>query len=382
MDYYLDWRERERRSLASYASFSSDSRGRRWPEEEHQFRSPFQRDRDRILHSAAFRRLKYKTQVFIFHEGDYYRTRLTHTLEVAQIARTIAVALGLNEVLTESLALAHDLGHTPFGHAGEEILDELMRPWGGFEHNLHALRIIDELEVRYPQFPGLNLTWEVREGIAKHSSRYLQATDLHEEFGTSPPSLEAQVVEVADEIAYDSHDLDDALASDLVSIEEVREIPIWKEVVDAVWEGEREGELYRHFGVRRIIDFLVADVIRSLQTRISESKIGRSDDVRALEARLVDFSQPVKTLKNGLRNFLYQRVYNHYRLRQKALKSQRIIEELFRIYRRQPKLMPEHFYRRIDREGLERVICDYIAGMTDRYAVNEYKKIFVPYEEV
>ncbi len=382
MDWRLDWRERENRLLASYASFASKSRGRRYPESEHPFRSPFQRDRDRILHSAAFRRLEYKTQVFIFHEGDYYRTRLTHTLEVAQIARTIAGALGLNEILVESLALAHDLGHTPFGHAGEEVLDELMSSWGGFEHNLHALRIVDQLEIRYPGFAGLNLTWEVREGIVKHSSRYLQAKQFHGEFGTSPPSLEAQVVEVADEIAYDSHDLDDALASNLISIEEVQEISIWKEVVDTAWRGDKRGELYRHFGVRRIIDFLVWDIIKSLQNRLSESKISHSDDVRGIGVRLVDFSQSVKELKQGLRDFLYNRVYAHYHLRQKALKSQKIIKELFFAYKREPRLMPEHFYRRVESEGVERVVCDYIAGMTDRYAVNEYKKIFVPYEEV
>ncbi len=382
MDWMLGWKEREDRLLASYASFASKSRGRKYPEKEHPFRSPFQRDRDRILHSAAFRRLEYKTQVFILHEGDYYRTRLTHTLEVSQIARTIGGALGLNEPLVESLALAHDLGHTPFGHAGEEVLDELMAPWGGFEHNLHALRIVDQLEMRYPDFPGLNLTWEVREGIVKHSSRYLQAKQFHNEFGITPPSLEAQVVEVADEIAYDSHDLDDALASNLVSIEEVQEIPIWKEVVDSVWKGDERDELYRHFGVRRIIDFLVWDVIKSLQNRIGESKINHSDDVRGIETRLVDFSQSVKDLKQGLRKFLYSRVYTHYRLQQRALKSQRIIRELFYAYKQEPKLMPEHFYRRIDLEGIERVVCDYIAGMTDRYAINEYKKIFIPYEEV
>ncbi len=382
MDCCWGWKEREDRCLAPYASFSAKSRGRKYQEEEHAFRSPYQRDRDRILHSAAFRRLKYKTQVFIFHEGDYYRTRLTHTLEVAQIARTIAGVLGLNETLVESLALVHDLGHTPFGHAGEEVLNELMKCWGGFEHNLHALRIVDYLEVRYPEFPGLNLSWEVREGIAKHSPRYLQAKELHAEFGVSPPSLEAQVVEVADEIAYDSHDLDDALASGLISIEEVRELPIWKEVVDKVWEGPKTGELYRHFGIRRIIDFFVGDVVNSLQIRITQSKISSSDEVRGLGVRIVDFSQPVKDLKQGLREFLFERVYNHYQLRQKALKSQRIIEELFRVYRRQPRLMPEHFHSRIERDGLERVVCDYIAGMTDRYAVNEYKKIFVPYEEV
>ncbi len=374
------WIDKERSCLAPYATFASQSKGRVHPEEEHEFRSPFHRDRDRILHCAAFRRLKYKTQVFIFHEGDYYRTRLTHTLEVAQIARTIAVALGLNETLAESLALAHDLGHTPFGHAGEEILDHLMAPFGGFEHNLHALRIVDLLEVRYPDFPGLNLTWEVREGIVKHSSRYGEAVHLHEEFGASPPSLEAQVVEVADEIAYDSHDLDDALASGLISIDEVRELEIWKAVGEP--EGiEKDSELYRHYGVRRIIDFLVKDVISSLQALIQETKIVSSADVRDRGERLVRFSPEADALKRELRDFLYRRVYNHYRVRQKAVKSQRIIEELFRIYRRHPELMPQHFFEKVDHYGLERVICDYIAGMTDRYAVNEYKKIFSPYEE-
>ncbi len=379
----MDWIERENNLLASYAVFASKSRGRRYPEEVHPFRSPFHRDRDRILHSAAFRRLKFKTQVFIFHEGDYYRTRLTHTLEVSQIARTIAVALGLNEVLTETIALVHDLGHTPFGHAGEWILDEMMASEGGFEHNLHALRIVDSLEKRYVEFPGLNLSWEVREAIAKHSKLYNERVQLHEEFGVNVPSLEAQVVEVADEIAYDTHDLDDALASGLISFEDVKDLKSWCMAEETIPdEARQDRDLYRHYVVRTIINLWVTDAIKTLQQAIEYNRIVTVDDVRSLGRRLVCFSPRIQEAMQELKGFLHKRVYSHPEVLKRAENSQTVLRELFEAFLKRPNLLPEHFYIRIKGEGLKRVICDYIAGMTDRYALNEHEKVRQQYKEI
>lgn len=379
----MDWIEREDKLLASYAVFASKSRGRRYPEEIHPFRSPFHRDRDRILHSAAFRRLKYKTQVFIFHEGDYYRTRLTHTLEVSQIARTIAVALGLNEVLTETIALVHDLGHTPFGHAGEWALNEMMEAEGGFEHNLQALRIVDYLEKRYIGFPGLNLSWEVREAIAKHSKRYREKVELHDEFGLNAPSLEAQVVESSDEIAYDTHDLDDALASGLISFEDVKDLEVWQIAERLIPKDARQDrELYRHYIVRTIINLWVTDAIKTLQQAIEYNRIVKVDDIRSLGDRLTCFSQDTQRVMQELKEFLHNRVYAHPEVLRRAQDSQYILRELFKTFLERPDLLPAHFYARIEREGIRRVICDYIAGMTDRYALNEYEKIRKQYKKI
>ncbi len=376
----MDWRERERLLLSPYACFGEKSRGRVYIEDEHPFRSPYQRDRDRILHSAAFRRLKYKTQVFIPHEGDYYRTRLTHTLEVSQIARTIAQVLGLNEMLVESLALVHDIGHTPFGHTGEEVLNEMMKGFGGFEHNLHALRVVDVLEVRYVDRAGLNLSWEVREGIAKHSKWYDKMAELHNEFGASVPSLEAQVVEIADEIAYDSHDLDDAIASSLICLDDALEVSLLQIVAEGLQDQiKSDEEMFRHYLIRGLIDFLVSDVIKSLQKNICEYKIQTVEDVRKVGVRICGFSEDVALLVSGLRDFLHKRVYGHRKVRQQSLRCRQIVEKLFEVYVRYPELMPSHFCGKIEKWGVERVVTDYIAGMTDRYAINEYEKIFIPY---
>ncbi len=379
----IDWKKIEANSLSTWAVFGTQTKGRKFSEPEHRFRSPFHRDRDRILHCAAFRRLKYKTQVFIFHEGDYYRTRLTHTLEVAQIARTIAIALGLNETLTEALALAHDLGHTPFGHAGEDILDKLMREEGGFEHNIQSFRIVEYLEVRYKDFAGLNLCWETREGIIKHSKRFNQFKEFCDEFGDCPPSLEAQVVEIADEIAYDSHDLDDALASELITLDELNCIDIWKELVSQIkGQGITSKEMIRHYAVRTLIDIWVTDAINTLQSWLERNKITCSEDIRKQGGRAQFFSDQVNKSRSQVRSFLTANVYNHYRVKRMAIKYQRILERLFEVYVAQPELLPPHYYRQVDTYGIKRVVCDYIAGMTDRYAINEYKKIFDPYEKI
>ena len=378
-----DWVAIEQAILSPYASFASRSQGRKYKEPGHPFRSPFHRDRDRVLHSAAFRRLKYKTQVFIYHEKDYFRTRLTHTLEVSQIARTIAVRMGLNEVLTETIALVHDIGHTPFGHAGEEVLDELMKDEGGFEHNLHALRIVDLLERRYVDFPGLNLSWEVREAIAKHSRRYSEKGQLQDEFGSPIPSLEAQIVEVADEIAYDTHDLDDALNSGLISFSDVEGLLAWRLVLDKIPDRSRlDDELYRHYVVRAIINLWVTDVINTLQDAIKYNRIETIDDVRALDKRVVGFSEEIDEAKLELKRFLYANVYNHPEVKERAEHYQWLLRELFHLFMDRPGLLPGHFYSDIERFGKKRVICDYIAGMTDRYAINEYKKIHKQHKEI
>jgi dGTPase len=370
--------------LAPFAMKSRDSRGRVYREKEHPYRSAYQRDRDRIVHSAAFRRLEYKTQVFVNHEGDYYRTRLTHTLEVAQIARTIASALRLNADLTEAIALAHDLGHTPFGHSGEEALNELMEGYGGFNHNLQGLRVVDCMEERYPDFPGLNLSWEVREGIVKHSSAFDKAVKIKELAPEEFPLLETQVVDVADEIAYDNHDLDDGLTSGLIKESDLKRLPIWHNIEKSI--SKEYGNISRgkrkYLIIRSLINIQVTDLIRQTQGNIKRLKFSSYMDAKKMDKKVVLFSKSMLNLRLPLRAFLLKRLYHHYRVIRMSTKAKRFIEELFRVYIEKPEQLPIDAQKRIPAEGVRRVLCDYIAGMTDRYALDEYKKLFDPYEKV
>jgi dGTPase len=375
---------REAATLAPYAARSAASRGRVHPEPEHAFRLPFQRDRDRIVHCSAFRRLEYKTQVFVNHEGDYYRTRLTHSIEAAQITRTLCRALGLHEDLGEAVALAHDLGHTPFGHAGERVLDRLMEPHGGFEHNAQSLRIVDQLEARYPRFPGLNLTWEVREGIVKHSSEYDRP--LVQKFEPDVrPVLEAQLVDYADEIAYNAHDVDDGLKSAMLDERELAGVQLWAEPREQVARehGDAPIGIQRYQTVRRMIDRLATDMIAAVLGRIAEYRVRSLDDVRACPVRLAGFSPEVTAQNRELKRVLFDRLYHHYRVTRMAMKAQKIMTDLFETYMAEPQQLPPHVHGRIDRgEATARVVADYIAGMTDRFALDEYKKLFDPYERV
>ncbi len=375
----------ERPDLAPYASRSLSSRGRRYHEEFKDDRPAFERDRDRIIHCAAFRRLEYKTQVFVNHEGDYYRTRLTHSLEVAQIARGIARKLRLNEELTEAIALAHDLGHTPFGHAGEDALNRLMASHGGFEHNLQSLRVVEKLEERYPNFPGLNLTFETREGLAKHSSYHdSPSVDLSEYEMRLSPTLEAQIIDLADEIAYNNHDIDDGLESSLIQMEELMEVPIWQEVYQRV---ERKyphatAKTKKYTAISHLIGLLIQDVVAQTQKEIEEHGIETLQDVRNVGKKLVSYSPQVRRESEHLKDFLHKRLYRHWRVERMRVKAEKFITELFKAYLGSPTLLPQKYQRRMDEEPLPRVICDYIAGMTDRFALDEYKKLFDPYEKV
>ncbi|TAM39612.1 deoxyguanosinetriphosphate triphosphohydrolase [bacterium] len=370
--------------LAPYAMRSCDSRGRVYKESEHPYRLCYQRDRDRVIHSAAFRRLEYKTQVFVNHEGDYYRTRLTHSIEVSQIARTIAGVLCLNMDLTEAIALAHDLGHTPFGHSGEEALNDLMKSSGGFNHNLQGLRVVDCLEERYPDFPGLNLSWEVREGIVKHSSSFDVAGRIKEFFPKRAPTLETQAVDVADEIAYDNHDLDDGLTSGLIKEKELEHFEIWEKInrkIDQKY-AKIDPALRKYLIIRSLINLQVTDLIQETRRNILRFKVKKYADVGKRRERIVDFSREVRALRKPLREFLMQRLYHHYRVMRMSIKAKRFIRELFREYLRAPAQLPSEVQLKIPKYGLRRVVCDYIAGMTDRYALDEYKKLFNPYEKV
>ncbi|OGX19200.1 MAG: deoxyguanosinetriphosphate triphosphohydrolase [Omnitrophica WOR_2 bacterium RBG_13_44_8b] len=370
--------------LAPYAMKSCDTRGRVYKEEEHPYRSAYQRDRDRIIHSAAFRRLEYKTQVFVNHEGDYYRTRLTHTLEVSQIARTIASALRLNVDLTEAISLAHDLGHTPFGHSGEEALNELMVKFGGFNHNLQGLRVVDYLEDRYPDFPGLNLTWEVREGIVKHSSAFDSSGRVKELLPDEMPTMETQVVDIADEIAYDNHDLDDGLTSGVISESDLGALPIWKKV-NKIISGRRakiEPSKIKYLMIRSLINLQVTDLISETEKNITKLKLKSSSQVKKLPKKIVFFSKDMVSLRKPLREFLINKLYQHYRVMRMSAKAKRFIKELFRVYTEKPEQLPAEMQKKILKDGAWRVVCDYIAGMTDRYALDEYKKLFDPYEKV
>ncbi len=376
--------------LAPYAAHDATSRGRRHAEPDPEFRGQFQRDRDRIVHSNAFRRLVYKTQVFVNHEGDLYRTRITHSLEVSQIARTIARALGLHETLTEAICLAHDLGHTPFGHAGQDALNECMRDYGGFEHNLQSLRVVDELEERYAEFPGLNLTFESREGILKHCSlpnaRLLG--DVGERFiNRQQPGLEAQLANLADEIAYNNHDVDDGLRAGLVQVEELSQVTLFAREYATVLARYPQATPRRkiHETIRRMIDRIVQDVIRTTAASIQQAAPRSIDDVRALPGRLVLMSDQVRMEHVELKQFLRDRVYRHYRVLRMTTKARRVLHELFEVLMTDTALLPpEHCDAATRSEsrdgpvGRARVVADYVAGMTDRYAILEHRRLFYP----
>jgi dGTPase len=371
--------EREDLLLAPWASRSRDSRGRRHAEAEPSHRAAFQRDRDRIIHATAFRRLEYKTQVFIYHEGDHYRNRLTHSLETAQIGRSLARMLGLNEDLVEAIALAHDLGHPPFGHAGERVLDCMMRPFGGFEHNRQSLRVVEVIEHRYPGFRGLNLTWETREGLAKHRTDWDQPGGDPAEYAPGRlPALEAQVANLADEIAYTAHDLDDGISSELISFRALHESPLW-EVCYADAERLAPGEPARLLvagAIRSLIGMLISDCGEASLAAVDELGLRRPDDARTAARPAVCLSPLLAEQFGELKGFLNRNLYHHYRVRRMEVKAERILGELFAAYVEDQELLPPTFRAHIAGSASERIVCDYLAGMTDRYAIREYQKLF------
>lgn len=376
----------ERQDLAGYAAQSASSRGRRHEEVYKDDRPAYERDRDRIIHCAAFRRLEYKTQVFVNHEGDYYRTRLTHSLEVAQIGRGIARRLKLNEDLVETLALSHDLGHTPFGHTGEEALNRLMKPYGGFEHNRQSLRIVEHLEERYPSFNGLNLSWEAREGIIKHSSDYdiPDGSGLEEYCPELRPTLEAQIIDLADEIAYNNHDIDDGLKAGYLSLDDLMGVDIWSDTYAKVKEKYPSLAADRQIlqTISHLIGFLILDLVEHTKKNIEAAGISCLDDIRNQPGNLVMFSPDTAKRNRELKAFLYKNLYSHYKVERMRIKAERFLRLLFENYLENPTLLPSSYQEKYEICGLERVVCDYIAGMTDRYALDEYKRLFDPYERV
>jgi dGTPase len=379
-----EFERQEAQRLATYAVKSGESRGRRLPEPEDPFRSVFQRDRDRVIHSAAFRRLEYKTQVFVNHEGDHYRTRLTHTIEVSQIARSICRALRLNEDLTEAIVLAHDLGHTPFGHAGERMMNELMEGEGGFEHNLQSLRVVDTLEKRYPSFEGLNLSFEVREGICKHSSQYDNPPSLPEFSLPGYPTLEAQVADVADEIAYSSHDVDDGIRSGMLTLSKLEAVELWREAVRSVREEYHSLDeiTIRYRAISHMISSLTRNLIRSSDALLQKFGVRTPDDGRTTREKCIAFDEEMRNKNTDLKSFLLREMYGNYRVIRMEQKARRVIGDLFRSYCERPEQLPPHIFARLDSDGTRRVVCDYIAGMTDRYAMEEFQKLFDPLKKV
>jgi dGTPase len=367
--------QEERERLAPWAEKSGDSRGRLHPEPEHPYRTRFARDRDRIIHSRAFRRLEYKTQVFVYHEGDHYRNRLTHTIEGAQIARTLARVLRLNEDLAEAVVLAHDLGHTPFGHAGEHVLDELLEGEGGFDHNRQTLRIVDWLEERYPHFRGLNLTHETREGILKHGSDWPHPVPVPERLAS--PSLEAQVADHADEIAYLNHDLDDGLRSGLLGWEQLQDVRLWADARASltVRRGEVPERVLRAQLIRALLDRLVTDLAAETARALAEARVGGPDAVRRHARPLVRFSRETGALQRELKEFLYAHLYHHERVLDATRRAERTLGDLYRHYCARPDALPPHVVARFPGEGEARAIADYIAGMTDRFALAEHEKL-------
>jgi dGTPase len=373
--------EIEDKSLASYGMRSKDTKGRAYLDSEPDYRTSFQRDRDRILHTTAFRRLEYKTQVFINYEGDYFRTRLTHTLEVAQIGRTLARALGANEDLVETICLAHDLGHSPFGHSGEVALARIMKDFGGFDHNKQSLRIVTELEQRYPEFPGLNLTWEVREGMVKHESEY-DISDARDFAPDLRGNLETQICNVADELAYTTHDLDDGLRSGMLTPQMLDGIALWEILRETFnWHGPFLDDVERHRMIRHLVGLMVTDMLEATNTRLNESKAKSPLDLQKLKHNVIGYSENVQRRNRELKDLLYNKLYRHYRVVRMQVKAEHIILDLFTAYKNEPFILPDHVQKFIDKRGLERTICDYIAGMTDRYAIEEYKKLFNPFEK-
>jgi dGTPase len=368
----------ERQTLALYALASAESLGREHKEHESQNRTAFQRDRDRIIHSAAFRRLEYKTQVFVFDEGDYYRTRLTHTLEVAQIGRTIARTLGANEDLVEAICLAHDLGHPPFGHAGENSLNALLTEDGGFNHNHQSYRVVTLLEERYRDWMGLNLTRETLMGLAKHET----SIDLSEAVGADPTlrgSLEAQVADLTDELAYTAHDLDDGLLAGLIEPDDLSNLELWQLVrSNARWRGGRMDDVQRHSLIRELVGVLVNDVLRTTEENLQHFQPGTSLEVQRLTSNVVAYSATMNEMRLKVRRFLYERMYNHFRVVRMQQRAQRFVGEMFTELKQHPAQLPHEWQMRIEARGLARTVADYIASMTDRSALLEYRRLFDP----
>ncbi len=369
---------RERQFLAPFAQFSAETRGRKYAEEAPEWRTHYQRDRDRVIHSRAFRRLEYKTQVFLNGTGDHLRTRLTHTMEVAGIARNIARALKLNEDLTETIALAHDLGHSAFGHKGEEVLNRLMKKHGGFEHNRQSLRVIESLEQKYPLFPGLNLTWEVREGLVKHFTTY-DHPSKRKGFAAKSSSLEAQVANLADEITYYSHDVDDGLTAGLIFEEQLsRDVRVWRDAARAVKKsyGNLPDESRRYFIIRCIIDAQVKDVVWTTEERIARAGVRSADEVRLQPKALVQYSPGRGELNLELRDYLYKNLYYNPEVRDPNRRAVRMLEELFHYFLEHHDEIGELSQKRAHKDGWHRAVCDYLAGMTDRYAIQEHQRVF------
>jgi dGTPase len=369
--------EIEAQHLASYACLSSQSKGRRYPDEEPDYRTVYQRDRDRILHTTAFRRLEYKTQVFINTEGDYYRTRLTHSLEVAQIGRTIARALGANEDLVEAICLAHDIGHPPFGHSGEAALAKLMKDHGGFDHNKQSLRVVTQLERRFNEFPGLNLSWEVLEGMVKHESEY-DVSDANDYDPNLRGHLEAQITNLADELAYTAHDLDDGLRSGMITPAQLDNISLWKTLVELInWDGcNTLDDVTRHRLIRALIGIEVTDLVDATDERIRQNKIMTREDVQKHSSNLVGFTDVLQEHNRELKTFLYNNLYRHWRVLRMQTKAERFIFDLFEAYLVEPRILPDTARITMEEVGTERTICDYLAGMTDRFALDEHARLF------
>ena len=377
----FDLEKLESNTLAPFAVKSGESQGRQYPEEEHQYRTRFQRDRDRIIHTSAFRRLEYKTQVFVYHEGDYYRTRLTHSLEVAQIARSICKSLQLNEDLAESVALSHDLGHPPFGHTGQDVLNRLMKDHGGFEHNKQSLRILKLLEKRYPEFDGLNLTWDVLEGICKHTKD--EENPITSAEGVKYPSLEAQIADYADGIAYNAHDLDDGITSNLLDLDQLRKVALWKENEDR-FDKKYSGldfKLKKYQVVRSIINELTTDLRDATSKNIEDHKVTSVDEVRRAPVRIATFGKEVAEKNKELKKFLHQNMYSHRKVLRMEFKAGLTLDGIFAAYTKMPGLLPESVLKNEAHGTLERRMCDYVSGMTDRYALNEHKNLYSSDEE-
>jgi len=376
--YNLEKHENTR--LAPYAMRSSATKGRKYAEPETEYRTVYQRDRDRILHTTAFRRLEYKTQVFINFEGDHYRTRLTHTLEVAQIGRTIARSLGVNEDLVEAICLAHDLGHPPFGHSGETVLNKLMAENGGFNHNFHSYKIITELEKRYPDFDGLNLTYEVLEGVVKHESEY----DISASSGYDPllrGHIEAQIANVADELAYTAHDLDDGLRSGILSPYQLASIELWHAVTAKNKSDDFVlTDINRHEIIRQLIGLQIANLLQHSNRRIKEADPKSSLDIQKLPFNVISFDDDLNAMNRQMKDFLYKNLYKNYRLMRMSFKAENVITALFKSYCSEPKILPSHIQALIDHHGIKETVCNYIAGMTDRFATEEFKRLFDPSE--
>lgn len=375
----------EKQFLAPYAMLNANSRGRKFSELKHRLRTDFQRDRDRIIHCSAFRRLEYKTQVFVNHEGDNYRTRLTHTIEVVQISRTISRSLRLNDDLTEAIALAHDLGHTPFGHSGEEALNDLMKKYGGFEHNNQSLRIVDFLEKRYNDFPGLNLTYEVREGIIKHKTDYDKPSRNGFNDDESA-TMEAQIINIADEIAYNNHDIDDGLTANMITFDDLREIPWISDAIKKVENGKPESvSLKKYSLIRELINYLVTSLVEETEKRLKKYKINSVKDVRKTKHSIVAFPADIERNNSQLKAFLMERVYRHYRVERMHEKARRFVKAIFEEYVKNSSQLPPDVQKKFknkNKRSKATAVCDYVAGMTDRYALDEYNKLFQPYEKV